>query len=54
MTPDSTAVVRESSDLLYHLLVLWAACGITPAEIYAELRARESQSGLEEKAARSG
>ena len=51
---DRAAVVRESSDLLYHLLVLWAVCGITPAEIYAELRARESQSGLEEKAARGG
>jgi phosphoribosyl-ATP pyrophosphohydrolase len=54
MTPDAAAVVRESSDLLYHLLVLWAVCGITPAEIYAELRTRESQSGLEEKAARGG
>jgi len=54
MTPDRAAVVRESSDLLYHLLVLWAACGITPAEVYAELRARENQSGLEEKAARNG
>jgi phosphoribosyl-ATP pyrophosphohydrolase len=54
VTQDRAAVVRESSDLLYHLLVLWAACGVTPAEIYAELRARESQSGLEEKAARGG
>ena len=52
VTEDNAAVIRESSDLLYHLLVLWAACGIKPAEIYAELRAREVQSGLEEKAAR--
>ena len=54
MTEDNAAVVRESSDLLYHLLVLWVACGIEPAEIYAELRAREARSGLEEKAARGG
>jgi phosphoribosyl-ATP pyrophosphohydrolase len=54
VTQDNAAVVRESSDLLYHLLVLWAACGIKPDEIYAELRAREAQSGLEEKAARGG
>lgn len=54
MTPDNAAVVRESSDLIYHLLVLWAACEIKPAEIYAELRRREAQSGLEEKAARDG
>lgn len=54
VTQDNAAVVRESSDLLYHLLVLWAACGIKPAEIYAELRTREAQSGLEEKATRGG
>ena len=47
-----TAVVKESADLLYHLLVLWLASDIRPAEIYAELTARESQSGLQEKAAR--
>ncbi|HEX5281431.1 MAG TPA: phosphoribosyl-ATP diphosphatase [Micropepsaceae bacterium] len=46
------AVVKESADLLYHLLVLWLACDIRPADIYAELIARESQSGLQEKAGR--
>jgi phosphoribosyl-ATP pyrophosphohydrolase len=51
---DKTGVVRESADLLYHLLVLWAASGIDPAEVYTELRAREAQSGLKEKAERSG
>lgn len=49
---DRTGVIKESADLLYHLLVLWLACDIRPAEIYAELGARESQSGLQEKAAR--
>lgn len=51
-TQNRTAVVKESADLLYHLLVLWLARDIRPAEIYAELCARESQSGLQEKAAR--
>jgi phosphoribosyl-ATP pyrophosphohydrolase len=51
---NNDAVIRESADLLYHLLVVWAVCGIEPSAIYAELRARETQSGLQEKAARGG
>jgi phosphoribosyl-ATP pyrophosphohydrolase len=50
---DDAATVKESSDLLYHLLVLWSACGITPEQVYAELRAREGLSGLDEKASRA-
>ena len=46
------ALTAESADVLYHLLVLWAAAGVTPDDVYAELRARESQSGLQEKASR--
>jgi phosphoribosyl-ATP pyrophosphohydrolase len=49
---DRTALTAESADVLYHLLVLWAAAGITPDNVYAALRAREGQSGLQEKAAR--
>jgi phosphoribosyl-ATP pyrophosphohydrolase len=49
---DKTELAKESADVLYHLLVLWAASGITPEEVYAVLRAREGRSGLEEKAAR--
>ena len=45
-------LAAESADALYHLLVLWAAAGITPDDVYAALKARESQSGLAEKAAR--
>ncbi len=51
---DKTALANESADLLYHLLVLWAACGVTPEDVYATLAARESRSGLEEKASRKG
>lgn len=49
---DKKALAEESADVLYHLLVLWAAAGITPDDVYAELKARESQSGLAEKASR--
>ena len=49
---DKTELAKESADLLYHLLVMWAASGITPEDVYAELASREGQSGLEEKASR--
>ncbi len=45
-------VVAESADLMFHLLVLWQAMGIAPADVMAELARRENQSGIEEKAAR--
>jgi len=45
-------LAAESADVLYHLLVLWAAAGITPDDVYAVLRSREAQSGLAEKASR--
>jgi len=46
------ALVGESADLLYHLLVLWAACDLEPSAIYSALEARTQRSGLAEKAAR--
>jgi phosphoribosyl-ATP pyrophosphohydrolase len=49
---DSASLAAESADLLYHLLVLWAACGITPQDAYRALDARAGRSGLEEKAGR--
>jgi len=50
---DKECLIAESADLLYHLLVLWAACGVTPNEAYAALDARVGRSGLEEKTSRS-
>lgn len=50
---DRAGVTAESADVLYHLLVLWAASGVTPGDVYAALNAREGQSGLAEKAARA-
>src|SRR5881396_944788 len=49
---DRAALVGESADLLYHLLVLWAATGLTPADVAAELARREGASGISEKKAR--
>lgn len=49
---DKPEIVKESADLIYHLLVLWADAGISPDEVYAELERREGISGLAEKAAR--
>jgi len=47
------ALVGESADLLYHLLVLWAAAGVSPADVAAELTRREGTSGVAEKRARA-
>ena len=48
------SVVAESADVLYHLIVLWVASGIEPAEVWDELRRRKGMSGIAEKAARNG
>ncbi|HKX63980.1 MAG TPA: phosphoribosyl-ATP diphosphatase [Rhizomicrobium sp.] len=49
---DKAELAKESADVLYHLAVLWAASGLTPDDVYAVLKSREGQSGLEEKASR--
>ncbi len=45
-------LVRESADLLYHLLVLWSAKGIAPEEVWEELDRRFGTSGVAVKEAR--
>ena len=45
-------VISESSDLLFHLLVLWAELGLEPARVWEELSRREGTSGIDEKNAR--
>ena len=47
------ALIAESADLLYHLLVLWAVSGISPEDVAAELARRDGTSGLDEKRARA-
>jgi phosphoribosyl-ATP pyrophosphohydrolase len=49
---DKAALVGESADLLYHLLVVLRSRGILLQEVLDELQRRSAQSGLAEKAAR--
>jgi phosphoribosyl-ATP pyrophosphohydrolase len=48
------AIVCESADLLYHLLVVLQACGVTLDDVLAELKRRTAQSGHDEKNSRRG
>ena len=50
---DRAATVRESADLVFHLMLLWAAMGIAPTDVMAELERREGVSGIEEKKKRA-
>ena len=47
-----SALISESADVLYHLLVMWVDAGLRPEQIWAELSRREGMSGIAEKAAR--
>ncbi len=49
---DRDALTREAADVIYHLLVMLAARGVSLADVEAELTRREGQSGIDEKAAR--
>ena len=49
----SRGVVRESADLIYHLVVLWHECGIAPDEIWAEMNRRANKLGIAEKLPKS-
>jgi len=53
LAEDEVALANESADLLYHLLVLWAARGVAPPDVWRVLRAREGTSGVAEKASRT-
>jgi phosphoribosyl-ATP pyrophosphohydrolase len=49
MQGDREAVVRESADLLYNLVVLWVSTGIRPQDVWAEMNRREELFGIAEK-----
>ena len=49
MNGERDAVVRESADLIYNLVVLWAEAGVTPQEVWNEMSRRERLFGLAEK-----
>ena len=52
VTGNRAELVKESADVLYHLLVVLKGAGVSLGEVMAELDARTGQSGLAEKAAR--
>jgi len=43
------SVILESADVFYHLAVIWAECGVSPAEVMAEIDRRERVYGIAEK-----
>ena len=43
------AVVKESADLIYNLVVLWVASGVQPKEVWKEMDRRERLLGIAEK-----
>lgn len=43
------AMVRESADLLYNLVVLWVHAGVRPDDVWAEMKRRELMFGIAEK-----
>lgn len=47
------ALVAESADVLYHLLVMWVSLDVKPDEVWGELTRREGISGIVEKASRA-
>jgi phosphoribosyl-ATP pyrophosphohydrolase len=49
MNGQSDAVVRESADLLYNLVVLWVASDVHPKDVWTEMERRERLLGIAEK-----
>jgi phosphoribosyl-ATP pyrophosphohydrolase len=52
VSSEKPAVIAESADLLYHLLVVLEARGVSLTDVYAELERRTGHSGIEEKESR--
>jgi phosphoribosyl-ATP pyrophosphohydrolase len=50
---NAEALVSESADVLYHLIVMWVNAGVRPEEVWHELQRREGVSGIAEKASRA-
>ena len=46
---NKNGAIKESADLIYHILVVWISLGINPDEIWNELSSRKLKSGIEEK-----
>ncbi len=53
LSGDEAELTDEAADLIFHLLVLLQARGVTLSDVERELMRREGVSGIAEKAARS-
>jgi phosphoribosyl-ATP pyrophosphohydrolase len=49
MHGQTEAVIKESADLMYNLVVLWVAAGVEPKHVWAEMKRRERLFGIAEK-----
>lgn len=49
---DQTKLTSEAADVLYHLLVMLAACDVPFDDVLGELARRQGTSGIAEKAGR--
>jgi phosphoribosyl-ATP pyrophosphohydrolase len=54
MSGNREAVVRESADLIYNLVVLWVEAGVKPEDVWAEMDRRERMMGIAEKLPKVG
>src|SRR3984957_4032970 len=43
------SVILESADVFYQLAVIWAECGVSPADVMGEIDRRERLYGIAEK-----
>jgi phosphoribosyl-ATP pyrophosphohydrolase len=50
---NARGIVRESTDLLYHLAALWHRAGIDPENVWTEMRGRADTLGIAEKLPKS-
>ena len=49
MAGNTDAVIRESADLIYNLVVLWVSSGVQPKDVWKEMERRERLFGIAEK-----
>ena len=49
---DKLQLVRETTDLWFHCMIVLARHGLGPQDVLAEMKRREGISGIDEKAAR--
>jgi phosphoribosyl-ATP pyrophosphohydrolase len=49
MHGDRDAVIKESADLIYNLVILWVSSGIRPEDVWKEMDRRERLLGIAEK-----